>query len=164
MSNLTSKTGVELVTMFMTADKDGKAAITAEMTRRDTATAVTSSGAPAVDFNSSGGIFIQEGGKNTLAASGNMYAASANLPVGMAELICGDSPVSVDLRKRVMALLAMPEDKRAAIVEAKSAKKADRESKEIAKQRATLSAAVKAGSLPKSVLDEFNAKNPIVSA
>lgn len=158
-AELAKLTIVELVGIA-TKDATMMEDVSAEIERRNANPVPQASGGVAlVDFNSGGGLMIQEGSKTTVSSSGSLYAGSANMPLTIARLILGDSAESVDIRKRAMALLSLPADQIQSRVAEKKAKKDDNAANELAKTRKAIERAVKSGLMPASALAEFDATN-----
>lgn len=148
---------MELVTLAST-DATLLTIVTDEINRRESD--VPTGGKPLVDFNSSGGVMIMEGAKTTLSSTGTLYAGSVNMPFTMVSLLFGDSPESVDLRKRAIELTKLPAAQRDSRIADKKAKKENNQASEVSKTRKTIASAVKKGLMPESALAEFDAKNP----
>lgn len=159
MSKYSGLNSDQLCEAFTAAKTDAERREIKETLQALTASAVQAAAAkstPTVDWNASGGVYIQEAGKNSISAKGNEYAASVNLPVSMARLLLGDSKESQAIRAQVMALIAQPEDIRQKRIAEKVANKAKRESKEYIQERKVIEKMVKAGKLPESALTEFD--------
>lgn len=134
-----------------------KAAILDRVKALMSETAAQVSGAPKIEFNASGGIYIRDHKARSLAKSGNLYNGSANLDAVMARYLCSDEPESIEVRRLVMALLNSPQSERDKAIAEKAIAKQERNAKAIAAERATIERAVKAGRLPASALTEFDA-------
>lgn len=157
MADLSSKTSNELVTMFMSGNADQKAAIQAELKRRDS---IVESATASLQcyFTHKGGVYCQNPNWQALAESGNTYCPAINFTSvdQIVDVITPGSPTNEALLK----LTKLSADDRAKAIEAHRVKKQE----QAVKQRTNLLTRVKSGKASQSDLDKFDSENPGIAA
>lgn len=157
MANYTAMTSNELVSAFMAGSADVKAAITKEMTRRDTLLSGAAASLQAY-FTHKGGIYCQNPAWSAVSTEGNDYCPAINFAniAQVRDVITAGSVTNLALQK----LCDMSSDDVAKAVEAHKQKKTD----QAIEQRGKLVKKITAGKAKAEDLAEFDEKNPGIAA